>query len=55
MISYNYGGNGISIVSGSINSSGSLVSSSTQFTLGATGSKSNQFQILIPSQSTGEK
>lgn len=52
-ISYIYG-DGISIQSSSLNSSGSIASSYTQFRIEATGSKGNKFQILIPSQSTGE-
>lgn len=52
-ISYNYG-NGIHIQSSSLDISGSIISSSTQFILETTGSKGTKFQIRIPSGSTGE-
>ena len=55
-ISYLYSGEGITIFSGSggSNTGVPFTASLQTFSLKATGSKSNQFQILIPSQSTGE-
>ncbi len=53
-IQYSFGSGGMNILSGSLNANGFITSSIQTFSLRATGSAGSQFQIIIPSGSTGE-